>query len=138
LTPFVLDASIALAWCFRDEVTPETEALLDALRQNEAVVPAVWPLEMLNALLAAERRGRITRQRVDEELAALAALPIRIDGETADRAWRDTITLARLHRLTSYDAAYLELAVRMALPLASRDDALRRAVRAAGVVVFPA
>lgn len=137
MSAFVLDASIAVAWCFEDEADPAADALLDSLKARGAVVPALWSLEVANVLLQAERRGRITMTTVDGRLAAFAALPI-----TADTtAWRSTgvaaLALARLHGLTTYDAAYLELAIRQRLPLATKDKALGRAAAAVGVGVLP-
>src|SRR6202034_166417 len=96
----------------------------------------VWSLEVANALLMGERRKRITEAKVAPFLALLQTLPITVDDETALRAWQDTLHLARLHDLTVYDAAYLEWAVRLALPLASLDDKLKAAAAAAGVSEF--
>jgi predicted nucleic acid-binding protein len=99
-------------------------------------VPALWPLEVANALLVGEHRKRITEAKVAQFLALLQILPITVDDETALRAWQDTLHLARLHDLTVYDAAYLELTVRLGLPLASLDDKLKAAAAAAGVTEF--
>ena len=136
MTAFVLDASIALAWCFHDESTPNTEALLDRLEDDTAVVPALWPLELGNILAAAERQGRLTPPRVTEFLALINGLDIEIDGETATRALRETLGLARAEGLTTYDAAYLELAIRLGLPLATRDNQLGRTAARLGVTVL--
>lgn len=137
MSGFVLDASIAVAWCFEDEAEPAIDALLDDLKADGAVVPALWPLEVANVLLQAERRGRITMTTVDGRLAAFEALPITVD----TTSWRSTgvtaLALARLHGLTTYDAAYLELATRQRLPLATKDKALRRASQAVGIVTLP-
>lgn len=132
----VLDNSVALAWCFEDERTDPTEALLDRVAEQGAVVPQLWPLEALNGLLVAERRGRIHQDQRRRLAAFLAELPITIDPETAERSWSATARLADAHRLTAYDAAYLELAQRLSLPLATRDAALTAAARGAGVVVL--
>jgi predicted nucleic acid-binding protein len=88
LSAFVLDCSIAVAWCFEDEATPETDALLDRLRDEGAAVPALWSLEVGNALLQAERRGRLSTAKVAAFVNLLAGLPIAIDGDTATRAAR--------------------------------------------------
>jgi len=130
---FVLDNSVALAWCFRDERTPLSIALLDRVTQEGAVVPQLWPLEALNVLLAAERRQRIDRDLRLRLTGFLTALPITIDAETADQTWGATARLAEAHRLTAYDAAYLELAQRLGLPLATQDADLIAAARATGV-----
>jgi predicted nucleic acid-binding protein len=137
LSAFVLDCSIAIAWCFEDEATPETDALLDRLRDEGAAVPALWPLEVGNALLQAERRGRLSTAKVAAFVDLLSGLPIATDGDTATRALREVLALARAERLTTYDASYLELAGRRALPLATKDQALHRAAQRVGVPLLP-
>jgi predicted nucleic acid-binding protein len=134
---FVLDCSIAVAWCFEDEAEPAVDALLDDLKVNGVVVPALWPLEVINVLVQAERRGRITMAAVDGRLAAFAALPITVDAASSSQTGPAVLALARLHGLTAYDAAYLELATRRQLPLATRDKALQQACAAVGIVVLP-
>lgn len=129
----VLDNSVALAWCFKDARTPLSLAMLDRVTLEGAVAPQLWPLEALNVLLVAERRGRIDRDLRLRLIEFLTALPIRIDPETADRTWGATARLAEAYRLTAYDAAYLELAQRLGLPLATQDARLAAAARAAGV-----
>jgi len=133
----VVDASIALTWCFEDEVTKATEAVGAQVDADGAVVPNLWRLEIANILLLAERRGRLDKPGVELRLGLLAALPISIDAETDEHAWNDTILLARAERLTLYDAAYLELAIRRDVALASLDRDLRRAARRMGVAVVP-
>ena len=130
MTGFVLDASVALAWCFDDETTPAAWALLDRLRIAPAHVPALWTLEIGNILLGAERRRRITQARSVEFLGILGELDIRIDPDMPGRTFRDVLPLARDQRLTTYDATYLELAMRLGLPLATKDTALFRAATA--------
>jgi predicted nucleic acid-binding protein len=134
---FVLDTSIAVAWCFEDEADPAVDALLDGLKARGGVVPALWPLEVTNVLLQAERRGRINMATVDGRLAAFEALPITVDTASWLHTSTAVLALARLHGLTTYDAAYLELAIRQRLPLATKDKALKRACAAVGVVVLP-
>ena len=134
----VLDNSIALAWCFEDEQTDAIMALLDRVAREGAMVPQLWPIEAINGLLTAERRGRIgheTRQRL---AGFLQALPIQTDDETAGRCWTTTATIAERHRLTAYDATYLELAMRLGLPLATQDTALFAAAQTVGVALLPA
>jgi predicted nucleic acid-binding protein len=134
---WVFDASVTMAWCFDDERTPQTEALFDRLIQGSvAIVPQIWPLEILNVLLLAGRRGRITLDKRTEFLDLLATAPIQIDDDTARRASSDTLPLAEAHRLTTYDAAYLELALRHKLPLATLDKELRAAAIAANIVLL--
>jgi predicted nucleic acid-binding protein len=133
---FVLDASVALAWCFEDERTAPVMALLDRLTETGATAPMLWPLETLNGLFMAERRRRLNAAKRAELAAFLRELPIRLDMETAGKAWDDTAGFAEQFRLTVYDAAYLEVAQRRRLPLASLDKALRGAAVEAGVEVL--
>ena len=138
MTGFVLDASVTLAWCFDDESTPAAWALLDRLKSAPAHVPALWALEIGNILLGAERRRRITQARATEFLGILGDLDIRTDPEAPGRAFRDVLPIAREQRLTTYDASYLELAMRLGLPLATKDTALVRAAKALRVVTLDA
>jgi predicted nucleic acid-binding protein len=136
MAAFVLDCSVALAWFLPAERSAATEALLDQVVEAGAVVPALWRLEVGNVLLMAERQGRISRAHRLAALAALRQLPISIDPETADHAWGAAMELAATHALTLYDAAYLELALRAGLPLATLDRALGQAARAVGLAVL--
>jgi predicted nucleic acid-binding protein len=133
---FVLDSSTALAWCFPDEHAPYPQSVLDALATEPAFVPSLWPLEIANALLMGERRGRSTPADTVQWTAFLGSLPITVDDETTARAWSDTLDLARAQHLSAYDAAYLELALRRGLPLATLDAKLTAAATAAGVLPF--
>jgi predicted nucleic acid-binding protein len=130
---FVLDASMTLSWCFRDEANPASLALLDRMATDAALVPAFWHLEVANVLVIAERRGRITLERADDFLRELSVLEIEIDHETAGRSFSHLLPLCRDHALTSYDAAYLDLARRRRLPLATRDADLIRVAERLGV-----
>jgi predicted nucleic acid-binding protein len=132
----VLDNSVALAWCFEDEQTPAVMYLLDRVADTGANAPLLWPLEALNGLLVAERRRRLDADRRTRLAMFLRELPIRLDIETADQAWDATAKLAQDLKLTLYDAAYLELALRRRLPLASLDQDLRQAAAAVGVEVL--
>jgi predicted nucleic acid-binding protein len=136
VTAFVLDASIALAWCFADEATPATDALLDRLSDEEAAAPALWRLEVANALAMAERRGRLSVAGLTRSVSLLQRLAVSIDSEGAERAFRELLDLARRERLTVYDAAYLELALRLGLPLASKDAKLRAAGAGLGLLLL--
>ena len=120
----VLDCSVAVAWCIDDEAAPETDALLDRVRDEGAVVPMLWHLELANVLLQAERRGRLSVRDVVARLALLDALPIATDDEAPGRVRDGVLALARADRLTAYDAAYLELALRTGADLATKDAAL--------------
>jgi predicted nucleic acid-binding protein len=137
VTAGVVDSSIALTWCFEDEASPETDRLFERVRDDGAVVPGLWHLEVANVLLQAERRGRISRADVARRLMLISDLPIATDHETTPRAWRETLSLARAENLTTYDAAYLELAERRGLPLMTRDNELGAAAKRLGVTVFP-
>jgi len=130
---FVIDSSVALTWCFEDEASPAADRLLAQLTDTGAVAPSLWPLEVLNGLAMAERRGRLTTLARHEKISFLQALPISLDHETAAQAWTTTTRLAERYRLTLYDAAYLELAQRLNLPLATLDKELREAARALGL-----
>lgn len=133
---FVLDNSVALTWCFEDERTAITTALLEQVAETGAWAPMIWPLEALNGLLVAERRGRLDAPRRRRLAGFLHALPIKLDNETAARAWTEAVHLAERFALSSYDAAYLELARRHRLPLASLDEDLRNAAVALGIAVL--
>lgn len=130
----VLDASMAVAWCFEDETTPFTEAVFDKLTSGtQAVAPALWPYEVANSLAVAERRKRIDLSGIAQFLERLAKFPISIDPADPRRAFGQVLSLAREHALSVYDAAYLELAARLGLPLATLDRNLLTAAKAAGV-----
>jgi predicted nucleic acid-binding protein len=131
----VLDSSLALSWALPAESDVGMNVLEDILAGG-ALVPVLWPLEVANVLLMAERRRRISLAERSQALAWFAVLPIEIDHETPQRAWADISALAERHRLTVYDAAYLELAARHGLPLATLDQELSVAGRAAGLVVL--
>lgn len=133
---FVLDCSVAVAWFFEDEANAYAEAVEDSLPASSVIVPSLWPLEIANALLMGERRNRATEAKVTTYLHLLAALPIAIDDETANHAWHQALALGRRHQLSVYDAAYLELALRKGLPLASLDKTLIAAAQAAGVPAY--
>ena len=128
--PFVLDASVTASWCFSDEQSAVADVAMQRLLDDEAIAPPLWSLEIRNILLVNERRGRIDTQDADAFLLDLSRLPIRIRQDADNRA---LVALARRHRLTAYDAAYLELAVRTDLAVATLDQALAHAVRAEGL-----
>jgi predicted nucleic acid-binding protein len=133
---FVADASIALAWYFKDEATKRTEALRDSLQFEELYVPSHWALEVTNALTAAWRRGRVSGQELRFLLTDLRALPSEVDRHTDQMAWSSIVDLAETHNLTTYDAAYLELAARRSVPLATLDKALAAAAEVSGVQIL--
>jgi predicted nucleic acid-binding protein len=130
----VLDASVAVAWCFEDESTDFTEGILELLATGtEGLTPAIWPLEVANALLMAERRKRITVAQVTALLRRIAALPISVELIQPGRAFDQILAVARQQKLTEYDAAYVELALRFGLPLATLDDKVKQAAGLVGI-----
>ena len=134
-TPFVLDASLTLSWCFPEEATDYTRGVLTNLREAYAVVPAHWPFEVANVLALAEQAGRITKAVRIEFLEDLEELFIQVERRPALWVWQQVLPLAERHQLTAYDAAYLELAKREGLPLATIDGDLRRAALAERVTL---
>lgn len=134
--PFVVDASVTLGWCLPDEANAYTAAVLARLTADQAVVPAVWRLEVSNALLVAVRRGRVTQAQTLQSLALLDSLPIGIDLATTDPDGVKLVDLARNHGLTVYDATYLELAMRSGYALATQDRRLQSAMTAVGVALL--
>ena len=132
---FVLDCSVTMAWIFPDEVTDATNRLREALVETRAFVPALWPVETANALLVATRHGRIARDEWPGIREHLDALPIEVDPASASRTWGAVLDLANAHGISIYDAMYVELAVRMRMPLATLDRTLRAAGQSAGVEV---
>jgi predicted nucleic acid-binding protein len=133
---FVLDCSLTMAWCFDDQATPYTDGVRDQLADVRAIVPMLWPLEVANATIVGERRKRLDEARTLRFFALLSGLPIIADDETAARAWSEISHVARAHNLSAYDAAYLELAIRRGLPLASLDDKLKAAAKSVGVALY--
>jgi predicted nucleic acid-binding protein len=136
ITEFILDGSLALAWYFKDEADAYADAVAARFPAARALVPVIWPLEVANAVLVGERRHRSTEAQAAKWLTYLGSLPIAIDDGTNDRAWGEVLSLARAHRLSAYDAAYVELALRRGLPLATLDDKLKVAASAVGVSAF--
>lgn len=132
----VLDSSVTLAWLYSDELTDPVRQVFERVTATRAWVPALWRLEVANSLHMAVRRKRIDAAFRDASLADLALLNIGTDPDTDAFAWSTTLELAQSHGLTVYDAAYLELAQRIALPLATLDEELRAAGRAVGVALL--
>ncbi|HOA73987.1 MAG TPA: type II toxin-antitoxin system VapC family toxin [Phycisphaerae bacterium] len=137
MTPgFVMDASVAAAWCFPEASTPAIDALLDRMEAESAVVPAGWYLEVTHLLAVAERKGRLTPAQVAGFIALVEDLQLHVDDQAPGRAFTQILSLCRAHRLSSRDAVYLDLALRRQLPLASLNDELRSAAKAVGVEVI--
>lgn len=136
---FVLDASVAFSWCFPadpSENTPYSRAVLQQLEFSDAVVPEVWPFEIANIIFVSfSRRKRITEAQIQEFLESLQALPIRVERRDL---WSNLAleSLARRYNVAAYDAAYLDLALRQSLPLATADEGLKRAALASGVKIL--
>jgi predicted nucleic acid-binding protein len=134
---FVADASAAIGWVHPAQATPQTEAMLDAIDDGTIVeVPALWPLEVANALTVLARRRKLTEHERQTGLGWLRALPLRIDHEMSSLAFSRLSELATTHHLSVYDAAYLELAQRRKLVLSCNDGPLRNAAMQCGVDVW--
>ena len=132
----VLDCSVTMAWCFEDEATKYTEAILTSLHNTSAAVPTIWSWEIGNVLAIAERKKRLTGIQSNNFVEALKEMPILIDSNSTNRAWSSVLQLAKKQTLTVYDAAYLELAIRKDLPLATLDKALRNAATKLKIKIF--
>ncbi len=130
---FVVDASVTMAWFLAGEATPYSEGVLDRLEKTGAIAPIVWPLEVANAFLIGERRGRLTAAQTARFVHDLKLLPITVDDGAVAGAWGPILALGRAHNLTAYDAAYLELATRLGVSLATQDARLRAAAGDVGV-----
>jgi predicted nucleic acid-binding protein len=134
--PFVVDASVTLAWHFDDESSEYADRIFARLREDEAVVPSSWPLEVANALLVGERRGRISVAGVEAALRQTLELTVSCRDLSPDAAFGPILDVARLQRLTIYDAIYLHLAMHEGLPLATLDEDLKGAAQRVGVNVI--
>jgi predicted nucleic acid-binding protein len=133
---FVVDASVVMSWCFEDEVSRYGERVLDRLVDSIAVVPQMWPLEVTNALLVAERRGRLGRADSVRFMTLLRTLPIFVEKQERAAVLGSVFALAAEVGLTSYDASYLQLAMRDGLAIATLDAAMRKAARKVDVPVL--
>ncbi len=134
---FVLDCSVSMAWCFDDERTAYTDAILENFKNKTAVVPTLWPLEVANVLLLSKRKKRITEIQSANFIDALSALPIVIDPSTSAKAMHSIFVIASQYELTIYDATYLELAIREEIPLLTLDKGLQNAAKKCHVSVNP-
>ena len=139
MSRYVLDNSVTMRWLLTSKKKKDqvyAVAILQSLANAEVVVPNLWHLEVVNVLMAAEKRGELTPAEVERFIAQLEALPIQVDPLTAHQAFSRTLNLTRLYKLSSYDAAYLELAVRENLPLATLDRQLMNAAGKANVSIY--
>lgn len=135
--PFVLDASVTMSWCFHDEATPATWRVLDSLDEDLAYVPSIWILEVANALNMARRRGWLGLNQYLRFIQTVRELPINVDQPTVERVLTVVLSMASAQQLTTYDAAYLELAMRMGLPIATTDARLAQAASRLGLRLLP-
>lgn len=135
MADFVVDNSVVMAWCFADEVGDYADRVLGKLESAEVLVPAIWPLEVGNVLLVAERRKRLSEADSIRFLALLCELPITVEQESPDRMMKEIVALAREYDLSTYDASYLDLAMKRGLPIATQDKALLKAAQKSNVVV---
>lgn len=133
---FVIDNSVVMSWCFADEENDYADFVLSSLENHNALVPAIWPLEIGNVLVVAERRQRLSEADSIRFLSLIHNLPISVDQETPDRMMKEIVALARRHRLSTYDASYLDLAMRKDISLATRDAALMKAAERCQVPIF--
>lgn len=133
---FVIDNSIVMTWCFIDEVNQFADAVLEKLAEAEAVVPTIWPLEVVNVLLVAERRKRLREIDSVRFLSLLSQLPIHVEQAWPERSMNELLALGRVNDLSSYDASYLDLAVRHGLPIATLDQKLAEAAKRMGVPIL--
>ncbi len=134
---FVADASVAIGWVHPSQSTADTAATLTAIAEGATLeVPALWPLEVANALTVLERRGKLTARERQMALGWMRGLRLRVDHEAAGVAFSRLSELASTYRLSVYDATYLELAHRRNLPLACRDESLRKAAKKCGVALY--
>ena len=136
MSGIVVDASTALAWCFPDESSEYADAVLVALEGKTVLVPSIWPMEIANALLVGERAKRLRQPEIRRFTALLEAISPDLDSQAAGEHIANVLPIARECGLSAYDAAYLELAVRHAAPLATLDAKLRKAAKQAGAAIF--
>ncbi len=133
---FVIDNSIVVTWCFIDEVNQYADAVLEKLAEAEAVVPTIWSLEVVNVLLAAERRKRLREIDSVRFLSLLSQLPIHVEQAWPERSMNELLALGRTNDLSSYDASYLDLAMRHGLPIATLDQKLAEAAKIMDVPIL--
>jgi predicted nucleic acid-binding protein len=135
MSQFVLDTSVVMAWCFEDETNSFADTILERLSEGSAIVPGIWPLEVGNVLVVAERRDRISKADSTRFVTLLRELPIEVDFSSKDRILNSVLNLAREQSISTYDAAYLDLAMQVGIPLATLDLALRSAAERCGVTI---
>jgi predicted nucleic acid-binding protein len=135
---FVVDNSVVMSWCFKDETNQYADAVLDRLCEATAFVPSIWPLEVVNVLLVAERKRRLSEADSVRFITLLSQLPIVVEHERPERIMKDLLALARVNNLSSYDASYLDLSMRKGFPIATLDIRLIEAARKTDVPILTA
>jgi predicted nucleic acid-binding protein len=133
---FVIDNSVVMSWCFKDEMSPYADAVLDRLQESTALAPSIWPLEVVNMLLVAERNKRLREADSVRFMTLLSQLPIVVEYERTGSMMNDLLALARANGLSSHDASYLDLAMRRGIPIATVDNRLIGAAKKADVPIF--
>ncbi len=133
---FVVDNSVVMSWCFEDEKNQYADNVLDFLTDAVALVPPVWPLEVMNVLLVAERRKRLTEADSVRFIALLSQLPITVEYDSPKNFMKDLLAFARPNNLSSYDASYLDLSMRKGIPIATLDKQLSVAAKKVSVPIL--
>jgi predicted nucleic acid-binding protein len=136
MNSFVVDNSVVMSWCFKDETNKYGNAVLDRLAESTAIVPPIWPLEVVNVLLVAERRNRLKQVDSVRFITLLSQLPIVVEHEGSERKMKDLLALGRANNLSSYDAAYLDLSMRKDCPIATLDQKLIEAAKKVDVTII--
>ncbi len=135
---FVVDKSVVMSWCFKDETNNYADIVLNRLTESTAVVPSIWPLEVVNVLLVAERQKRLSESDSIRFITLLSQLPIVVEYERPDMMMKELLALARANSLSSYGASYLDLAMRKGLPIATLDNKLIEAARRIDIPILTA
>ncbi len=133
---FVVDNSVVMSWCFKDETNKYADAILHKLSEARAVVPSIWPLEVVNVLLVAERRKRLSEADSTRFITLLTQLPIIVEQERLENMMKELLTFARANNLSSYDASYLDLAMKRGYPIATSNNKLIQAARRIDVQIL--
>jgi len=136
MADFTIDNSIVMGWCFGDEDNEYADKVLASLESAEAIAPSIWPLELGNVLVVAERRKRLNESDTIHFLALINDLPITVIQESPERMTKEILALARTQQISTYDASYLDLAMYRGLPIATQDSGLKKAAKQCGVPIF--
>lgn len=136
MADFVIDNSVVMAWCFGNEESGYADGVLESLESMQAIAPSIWPLETGNVLVVAERRKRLNKAAGIRFLALINDLPINVVQESPERMTKEILALARERHISTYDASYLDLAMRKGVPIATQDSGLKKAAKACEVPIF--